>query len=76
MGASYCSYNLISKYVTLFDNIVNVVGCGQPVSGARGSFIKCSTTLILQRLYSIKSSMSNVEKRLYPVQCKYSVFPE
>ena len=75
MGASYCSYNWISKYVTLFHNIVDDVGCGRPVSGARGSCIKCSTTLILQRLY-IKSSVSNVQKRLYPVQCTYSVFPE
>lgn len=75
MDASYCSYNLISKYVTLFRNIVDDVGCGRPVSGARGPCIECSTTLILQRLY-IKSSVSNVQKRLYPVQCKYSVFHE
>ena len=40
MGASYGSYNLISKYVTLFHNIVDDVGCGRPVSGARGSYIK------------------------------------
>ena len=40
MGASYGSYNLISKYITLFHNIVDDVGCGRPVSGARGSCIK------------------------------------
>ena len=40
MGASYGSYNLISKYITLFHNIVDDVGCGRPVSGARDSYIK------------------------------------